>query len=274
MPELPEVETIRRDLDKEVVGRRVDLVEISGARTVRRHETSRVAEAITGQTVTATRRIGKFLLVDFDNNATMAAHLRMSGQLLWTTDLSRPLVKHTHARIRFDHREELRFVDPRTFGELWVTSPDVPELSHLGPDALNELNDWRILQNSLSRRRSPLKAVLLNQQVVAGIGNIYGDEILWTARLHPLRPANEVNEHETQRLVNAMHSVLHEAIAARGSSLRDQQYVDLYGLVGAAQREHKVHDREGGKCLRNDGGVVKKIVVGGRSAYFCTKCQP
>ena len=244
MPELPEVETIRLDLDKEIVGRRIDCVSIDGARTVRRHAPSRLGQAIVGRTVKGTRRKGKYLLIDFDGDITMAAHLRMSGQLLWTTDFSIPLVKHTHARIRFDGIEELRFVDPRTFGELWITSPDVPELSHLGPDALTELTDWRQLKEAFGQRRSPLKTVLLNQEVVAGIGNIYADEILWIARLRGDKPANTVSVDAFKRIVVATGSTMTDAVAARGSSLRDQQYVDLYGATGEGQRSHQVHDRE------------------------------
>lgn len=277
MPELPEVETIRLDLDREIVGRRIDSVSIDGARTVRRHAPEKVGRTLEGRTVTGTRRIGKYLLIDLSSRAgdvvTFVAHLRMSGQLLWTTDFSIPLVKHTHARIRFDGIEELRFVDPRTFGELWVTTPDVPELDHLGPDALKDLTDWKQLRDRFANKRSPLKTVLLNQEVVAGIGNIYADEILWVARLRGDKAANKTSANAFKRIVAATHEVMAAAVDARGSSLRDQQYVDLYGVAGGAQRSHNVHDQMDEPCPRNDGGTIKRLVIGGRSAYYCPKCQ-
>lgn len=287
MPELPEVETIRRDLDAEIVGRRIDDVTIEGARTVRRHEPGLIASSIKGHTVKATRRKGKFLLLDLDGEITLAAHLRMSGQLLWTKDFNIPVEKHTHARIRFAEKKpeadstqgiptrfapELRFVDPRTFGELWVTTPDVPELAHLGPDALNELDDWTVLRDAIGNRRSPLKVVLLNQEVVAGIGNIYGDEILWEAKLRGDKPAGELSTHAIKRLHDATGRVMAQAVKSRGSTLRDARYVDLYGLAGEAQRAHNAYDREGEPCPRC-GRPIRRITLGGRSAYFCPTCQ-
>src|SRR5262249_17588069 len=134
------------------------------------------------------------------------------------------VVKHTHARLRFDGVEELRFVDPRTFGELWITTPDVPELAHIGPDALNDLTDWTVLRDAIGKRRSPLKVVLLNQEVVAGIGNIYGDEILWEAKLRGDGSAAELATPAMKRLHEATGKVLGEAVVARGSTLRDQRY--------------------------------------------------
>lgn len=272
MPELPEVETIRRDLHAELVGRTLTRVMVTGARTVRRHERRHLTETLAERTVLDTRRLGKFLVVDFADDVSMVVHLRMSGQLLWQSSIA-PLVKHTHARFFFGTGEsELRFVDPRTFGELWVTKPDLPDLWHIGRDALLDTPSAGDLRAILATRRSSLKTLLLNQSLIAGIGNIYGDEILWTAELRPDRLPEKLQDDDYVRLHNSIGDVLGRAVDERGSSLRDQQYVDLYGRIGAAQRTHSVHARAGQACMRC-GNDIMRAKVGGRTSYFCSHCQ-
>jgi formamidopyrimidine-DNA glycosylase len=272
MPELPEVETVRRDLEGEVVGRRIEEAVITGHRTVRRHAPELLVSVLRGRSIDRVRRHGKFLLVDLDGEVTMGAHLRMSGQLLWTPDGSEEPLPHTHARLVFEDGTELRFVDPRTFGELWVTSPSVPELSHLGPDALDALPLPPQLRSGLEGRRTTLKARLLDQTYLAGIGNIYADEILFLARLRPSRSCGSVSAPASVRLHDAIGEVLANAVEARGSSLKDQRYVDAYGRTGTAQLLHRVHAREGKPC-EVCGSVVRRVVLAGRSTYFCPRCQ-
>jgi formamidopyrimidine-DNA glycosylase len=185
MPELPEVETVRRDLESEIVGRRVAKVSVTGARSVRRQDRSEFSAGLTGATVESIRRHGKFLLFDLDDGNVVVAHLRMSGQFQWVPDPAVDEEKHTHVRWRFTDGTELRFVDPRTFGEMWVMGPASDDLAHLGPDALDVPFDDFV--TALGVRKTTVKAALLNQEVVAGVGNIYADEMLWRARVRPTR---------------------------------------------------------------------------------------
>lgn len=277
MPELPEVETIRRDLDKEVVGRKVKSVEVSGARSVRRHK--RPAEfrtRVEGRTVTAVRRAGKYLLLDLSGGDVLVAHLGMSGQLLRAAAKD-PLPKHTHVVLTFTAGGQLRFVDPRTFGELFVTSADglteqVPELAHLGFDPLTEVMSWAAFGQRLATRHTALKALLTDQSFVAGIGNIYADEILFAAGLRFDRPSDSLSTQEVRRLQRAMVETLAEAVKHRGSSLADEQYRDLFGETGDYQGQHQVYDRAGQPCRRCHRPIAR-LKVGGRSTYFCERCQ-
>jgi formamidopyrimidine-DNA glycosylase len=271
VPELPEVETVRRGLARELIDRRVDRVIVTGARTVRRHDAAQLVQRVQGHRIVDVRRLGKFLFLDLDTAETLVVHLRMSGQLLWTTDAETPLQKHTHARLQFGG-DELRFVDPRTFGEMWVTTPDVPELAHLGPDALNEVATVEELGARFRNRAASLKTLLLNQTVIAGIGNIYSDEMLFVAGLRQDRSPESLATADVTRLHVAMKSILAAAIEARGSTLRDAQYVDLYGRPGSAATNHRVYARQGLACVRC-GTSIERTKIGGRSSFFCPSCQ-
>lgn len=271
MPELPEVETVRRDLEKEVVGQTIDAVEVTGTRTVRRYGSAALVAGVAGRGIVAVRRHGKYLLIDLDNEAVMIVHLRMSGMLLWTPAWPEVELPHTHVRLCFASGAQLRFVDPRTFGEVWVTSSDVPELAHVGPDAWNDLS-LSVLAAQLTSRKSALKIALVNQEVLAGIGNIYADEIAWVARVRPEKIASSLSRPVVQRVFDATQDVLGAAIASRGSSLADRQYVDLYGELGDAQSGHRVYARAGEPCLRC-GSTIVRLPIGARSAFSCRKCQ-
>ncbi|HVM63755.1 MAG TPA: bifunctional DNA-formamidopyrimidine glycosylase/DNA-(apurinic or apyrimidinic site) lyase [Acidimicrobiales bacterium] len=270
MPELPEVETVRRDLASAVLGARVAAVTVTGARSVRRQHPDEFARALTGARLDDVSRWGKYLLVALDSGQVLVAHLRMSGQLLIAAEGDDALKRHTHVRVRFSDGRELRFVDPRTFGELFVTSHDLPELSTLGVDALGiELGT---LAAVLRARRGRLKPLLLDQRATAGIGNIYSDEILWAARLRWYRRADQLRPVEVRRLHEAMTTVLDDAIAHRGSSLGDAQYVDLAGRPGGYQERHAVYGREGQACLRC-GRPIERTIVAQRSHFWCRACQ-
>lgn len=287
MPELPEVETLRRDLEKEVVGKKIKSVEITGDRAVRRHkDTSEVATRLEGRKITGVARKGKYLLVSLDPAAgpggekqtdVLVIHLGMSGQLLRARSAKEPLPKHTHVVLTFSQGGQLRFVDPRTFGEMFVTAEGevdkaVPELAHLGFDPLEQVMSWNRFGDMLRVRHAKLKPLLMDQQFMAGIGNIYADEILWAAGLRHDRPSDSLSSQEVRRLYRSLVETLQDAIKHRGSSLADEQYRDLFGEVGDFQSQHKVYDREGQPCRRCRNPVVR-VKAQGRSTFLCEQCQ-
>lgn len=278
MPELPEVETIRRDLDKEVVGKRIKGVEVSGMRSIRRHPNKRhFTTKLEGTKITAVERRGKYLVVRLDSGDVLVAHLGMSGQLLRAKNTREKPPKHTHVVVTFTQGGQLRYVDPRTFGELFVTTPEelpaeVPELAHLGFDPIDDVMSWGHFGDRLTAKRTKLKSLLMDQKFVAGIGNIYSDEILWAAGLRYDRVSDTLSAQEVRRLYRAMGETLQEAIKHRGSSLADQQYRDIFGEVGEYQSLHKVYDREGEPCPRCRH-TITKVKAGGRSHFLCEQCQ-
>jgi formamidopyrimidine-DNA glycosylase len=273
VPELPEVEVVRRGLAREVTGRDVTSVVVSGVRTVRRQLAETLIDRLRGARLGEAGRIGKFLLVPLDDGAdTMVIHLRMSGQLLLTAP-EWPVAKHTHAVLGLSDGRELRFVDPRTFGELFIAPSPVAALAHLGPDPLSAGWSAAVLGRGLAGRTGRLKLLLMDQRFVAGIGNIYSDEALFEAGLRFDRPAGSLSVDEVNRLHKAVRTTLREAVRHRGSSLRDAQYVDLFGAPGAYQNRHRVYGREGEACPRC-GGPVRRISLGGRSTFLCDTCQP
>lgn len=228
----------------------------------------------------AVERQGKYLVVRLlvpapAARAVLVIHLGMSGQLLLATSDDGE-VRHTHVRLAFEGGRELRFVDPRTFGEMFVADAregagPLPELAHLGPDALLDLPTPAALAALLAPRRSQLKPLLMNQRFVAGIGNIYSDEILHRARLRFDRRSETLSSRDVARLHRATNEVLAAAIAARGSSLADEQYRDVFGVVGRYQEAHQVYGREGEPCPRC-GRAIMRIPAGGRSTFLCPRC--
>ncbi|MGQ0616531.1 MAG: bifunctional DNA-formamidopyrimidine glycosylase/DNA-(apurinic or apyrimidinic site) lyase [Acidimicrobiia bacterium] len=276
MPELPEVETIRRGLEREVVGKRVKAVEVHGLRSVRRQPVEEFVAGLQGAKVRTARRVGKYLTLDLDNGHVLVVHLRMSGQLLKAQPKD-PLAKHTHVVISFTQGGQLRFVDPRTFGEMFVTTRDalssaIPELGELGMDPVDAPVSWVRFGERLVTRTTKLKPLLLDQSFVAGLGNIYSDEILFEAGLRHDRTPRSLSTMEMRRLYRALVEVLHEAIKHRGSTLSDQQYVDLYGRPGEFQALHQVYDRQGQPCPRCRTAIVRSK-AGGRSTFHCPNCQ-
>ena len=288
MPELPEVETVRRGIDRHIVGRRISAVEVGRERTVRRTSRDALIAGLTGTTVVAAHRRGKYLVCPLDSGDAVMIHLRMSGQLLIAPS-GTPRPAHTHVVAHLDpradvpvtgagDRHEVWFVDPRTFGEVVVFDPDraaveVPELARLGIDPLVDDLDRASLRRLLLARRRQLKALLLDQQVIAGLGNIYADEVLHQARLHPLRTSDDLTGPEITRLHRSIHDVLGAAIDAGGSTLGDNQYVDLMGGEGSYQDDHRVYGRTGQICSTCGRGVVLRVVSGGRSTHLCPRCQ-
>jgi formamidopyrimidine-DNA glycosylase len=277
MPELPEVETVRRGLARFAVGRRVERVEVGRLRTVRRTSAQAIIDGLTGATFVAANRRGKYLLVPLDTGDEMMIHLRMTGKLLVATgEVPRP--PHTHVVMHLDDGTELLFVDPRTFGEVVVFDPtnvavELPELALLGIDPVADGLTLPQLRHLVRSRNRGLKALLLDQHLIAGIGNIYADEILHTARLRPERMSGSLAPRSEAMLHRAIHDVLVAAIVSGGSTLRDNQYVDLFGDGGSYQEDHRVYGRAGERCFTCGRGWVRRIVVGQRSTHFCPICQ-
>lgn len=278
MPELPEVEVVRRGLELHVVGRRIERVEVGRERTVRRTSAAAVVTGLTGATMTAARRRGKYLVCDLDNGRAVMVHLRMSGQLV-LAPASSPRPSHAHVVLTLTGDQELRFVDPRTFGEVVVFDPgradvEVPELGRLGPDPVADGLTMRQLRRLLAARSRQVKALLLDQHALAGLGNIYTDEVLHVARVRYDRPANALTGRQVGALHRAMEAVLADAIAAGGSTLGDAQYVGLSGEAGRYQEQHRVYGRAGSPCPRCRGrNVIVRAPFGGRSTFFCARCQ-
>ena len=276
MPELPEVETIRHDLEKEAVGKRIKSVEVSGLRSIRRHPSTKAfVSRLEGQKIDAVSRRGKNLLLSLGDDV-LVVHLGMSGQLLKAASKDK-VAPHTHVTITFTQGGQLRYVDPRTFGELYVVAKEkldeeAPELAELGFDPLVDVLSWQALGGMFQARKKKLKDLLTDQRFIAGIGAIYSDEILWNAGLRYDRSSDSLSTQEVRRLHRAMLETLHEAVKLRGSSLADQQYRDLYGAVGGYQAEHKVYAREGEPCQRCRGTVTRHK-WSGRSTYLCESCQ-
>ena len=279
MPELPEVETVRRGMVSFVVGRRIGRVEVGRERTVRRTSREALIDGLTGATVTSIGRRGKYILCSLDTGETLMIHLRMSGRVLVSPAGSvRP--DHTHVVLHFEGapEQELWFVDPRTFGEMVVfdqarVADELPELAKLGIDPITDGLTVAQLAAILRGRARQLKPLLLDQHVIAGIGNIYCDEILHRARLRPDRLANSLKPADIRRLHDAIHSILSSAIEAGGSTLSDTQYVDVMGDGGSFQLDHRVYDRAGQRCLTCGKATIVRTVSGGRSTCFCPRCQ-
>jgi len=278
VPELPEVETVRRGIEDAVLGRRISEVKVLGRRTVRRQTPAELTNRLAGRRFVAAGRRGKFLLLSLDDGAVLVVHLRMTGQLLFLDGKQRPpLPAHTHLTVALDDGSELRFIDPRTFGEWFVASDlddrGVPvELEHIGRDPLLEGLPSAYLSSRFAGRRASLKALLTDQRIIAGIGSIYADEICFRAMLRPDRLGGSLTAAELASLAKAARSVLRDAVKSRGSSLRDQRYRDVAGELGSYQGRHAVYDRAGERCPRC-GRPVVRLKIGTRSAYCCEGCQ-
>jgi len=274
MPELPEVETVRRGLALKISGRRIVRAELRRP-DLRRPFPPALAARLDGARIGALGRRGKYILIELDADGLLLLHLGMSGRV--TADRAAlPDAPHDHVVLTLDDGTVIRFNDPRRFGTLdYVKRGEEnrhPLLAGLGPEPLEPGFDGAYLATKLAGRLTPIKAALLDQRVVAGLGNIYVCEALFRARLSPRRLAASIGLGRAARLVAAIRSVLSEAIAAGGSSLRD--YVQADGALGYFQHHWAVYGREGGACPGCDCGAgVRRIVQSGRSTFFCAKRQ-
>jgi formamidopyrimidine-DNA glycosylase len=277
MPELPEVETIRRELERDVVGLRIKDVEVTDLRSIRRHgKKAPFVKALDGAKVTHVHRRGKYLVLSLDTGSVLIIHLGMSGQLRRNAAKD-ALEPHTRVVLTFTQKGQLRFIDPRKFGEMFVVDADaideeVPELAHLGFDPVEQAVSWTRFGQALVNRSVKLKPLLMDQKFIAGIGNIYADEILYGAGLRYDRLSDSLSTQEIRRLYRSLVETLHDAIKYRGSTLSDGQYVDLQGKPGEYQEHHQVYDREGEAC-RRCRSVIVRVKANSRSTFFCEQCQ-
>ncbi|MGZ5307684.1 MAG: bifunctional DNA-formamidopyrimidine glycosylase/DNA-(apurinic or apyrimidinic site) lyase [Solirubrobacterales bacterium] len=270
MPELPEVETIRRQLEPELVGRRIESVEVLDERFTRPHDPDSIGAA-EGREVVSVGRRGKYLLLGLDGGGTLVLHLRMTGNLrLEPEDPQPPFLR---AVFRLDRGDPLLFTDARRFGHGELIETDAVPVrfeGRVGVEPLSEQFTAELLLELAAGRRAPLKSFLLAQAGIAGIGNIYADEALHRARLHPLSPAGSMRPEHAEALRDAIVETLEAGLFHQGASIGD--YRDARGERGSMQDEFLVHRREGEPCPRC-GESVRRIVVGGRSTYFCAACQ-
>ena len=276
MPELPEVEVVRRGLAAHVVGRTIEHVEVSHDRPVRRHLSgaANFAEQVRGRLVTGARRRGKYLWLPLDTGDAILAHLGMSGQLL-ARPVTAPPERHLRVRFVLDDGRELRFVDQRMFGGVSVSSQGAdlpPEIAHIARDPLDSLFDDVAFGSRVRRSRSGVKRILLDQTAVSGIGNIYADEALWRSRLHGERPGARLRRVDVARLLGDVREVLAEAMAEGGTSF-DALYVDVNGRSGYFDRSLQAYGQAGRPCPRCGTAIVRTAFTN-RSSYFCPRCQP
>lgn len=274
MPELPEVETIVRGLRSKIIGLEVEKLEFLSPHLMKKHSSRKnIIDYFSGEKIEGIKRRGKMIIVEFSGRLKWLIHLKMTGQL-YCVPKNQPLDKHVHARVIFKgNEEELRFRDVRKFG-FWFCLED-SELEkrisgNLGPEPLElKYKDFcQLLQKYPSRK---LKSFLLDQKIIAGIGNIYSDEALFLAGLRPDRRVDSLIPVEAKKLHRAIKNVLEEAIALKGSSISD--YVDAGGEKGHFQEKHNVYGKEGLKCRRCMTGLIRREKIAGRSSYFCPICQ-
>ena len=273
MPELPEVETVRTQLEPVLTGRRFERVEIRDPRLVRPYEPAEVAAELEGERVAAVERRGKYLIVRFESDRVLLIHLRMTGSLRHSRN-GLDEDPHRRAVVKLDDGSDVAYRDVRRFGTWLVLEPGelTPYLAtRVGDEPLDALFTAARLGERLAKRRAPIKAALLDQRTLAGMGNIYVDEALWRARINPLRPAESLDRKELQRLHKAIRATLEAGIARQGSTLRDYALPD--GGSGSMQDEFKVYGRGGEPCDRC-GTPIAKTRLGGRGTWFCPTCQP
>lgn len=287
MPELPEVETVVRQLEPEVEGHRIERLEVLDARWSRPVPPERLGDEVASATIERLDRRGKYILMGLDGERTLVMHLRMTGNLvlregdevidpsegrrLYEGERSTE-ERHLRARFVLDDGRELWFTDPRRFGEAFLIADEKLDerFAKLGVEPFSPEFTAMALGEMAAGRTAPLKSFLLDQSKVAGVGNIYADEALFRAELHPLSPAGSMRPEHLEALRDAVVAALEAGIEAGGSSIDD--YRDARGEKGSMQDEFLVHTREGEDCHRC-GGTIVRIVVGGRSTYFCPSCQ-
>lgn len=273
MPELPEVETIVADLRPHLVGRTIVRCELAFPTIVRHPEPEQFIDAVAGMRIEAVDRRGKYILLRLQQGVSLVVHLGMTGQLRLVDPMA-PLAKHTHAVFVLDDGKHLRYRDPRRFGRLLLgTEEDLlssRKMPRLGPEPIDPAFAAEELYRRLKKRRAPLKAVLLDQGAVAGVGNIYADESLYRARLRPSRIASTVSRKSAQRLHDSLRESLVMAIANRGSSV--DTYRDAWGEIGGQQERLLVYGRAGEPCF-SCGRPLSAIRIAGRTTVFCRHCQ-
>ena len=269
MPELPEVETVKNELMAHVIGRSITGVSLFWEGIVREPSVKDFLFRLTGRKITGLTRRGKYLLISLDSHEWLIIHLKMSGALIISSGYSE-LPRFIRAAIHLDNGTSILFRDPRKFGRMWLVKDTESVIGKLGPEPLEPEFRPRLLAERLNRRSAPIKAVLCDQKVLAGIGNLYADEALFLARIHPLRAGGSLSAEEIERLYRAIRQVLRAGIRNKGASI--ENYIRPDGTQGKAHLEFKVPRQAGEPCSRC-GTPIERIVVRNRGTYFCPRCQ-
>ncbi|WP_461212942.1 DNA-formamidopyrimidine glycosylase [Lacticaseibacillus sp. GG6-2] len=275
MPELPEVENVRRSLSNLVVGKTVAAVATNWEKILIGGQ-QLFQEALQNATVTGVDRRGKYLLLRFDNDLTLVSHLRMEGKYQLAVDATQPLPRFVHVWFDFTDGSQLRYLDMRKFGRMQLcdtgsVAASVSGIAAMGPEPTAEAFDATAFYQTLKRHKKPIKSVLLDQSVVAGVGNIYADETLWRAKINPEQPAATLTRKEVVRLHDEIIAIMAQAIELGGTSVHT--FVDANGKRGGFQEHLRVYDREGTPCPVC-GTTIVKIKVGQRGTHYCPHCQP
>ncbi len=274
MPELPEVETIRRQLAGRIEGRVIEAATVSDARLVDPWEAADFADHLTGRRIERVDRVGKYLLLELDGAEALTLHLRMTGQLLWSDSVPDPPLPYTRAVLGIEGGGAVTFADARRFGTAWFLPREGRAAiwgARTGVDAMSPSFTARALGRSLAGRSAPIKALILNQRIVAGVGNIYADEALFRARIHPRTPGGNLDVRSVASLHRAIRDRLRMGIQAGGTSF--DRYRDVNGERGGMQDLLRVHRRQGEPCPRCRT-MIEKGVVAQRGTYWCPTCQP
>jgi formamidopyrimidine-DNA glycosylase len=271
MPELPEVETVVNSLRPNVVGLNIIDVEVKEEKLVAFPDINDFKNALVDNQIEGVDRRGKYILIQLVDGKHLVIHLRMTGQLIYCED-DLDFAKHTHIIFQFQNGHQLRFINKRKFGRMYLVSDlvNAGSLTRLGPEPLDDDFTFDRFKDLFKNRSGMIKPLLLNQKFLAGLGNIYVDESLYLSKVHPERKANTLNEKELKELYAAIRKVLSDGIKYRGTTKWD--YVDSSGQAGEYQNQLKAYDREGEVCY-NCGTELQRIKVGGRSSYFCPECQ-
>jgi formamidopyrimidine-DNA glycosylase len=267
MPELPEVETIKNELLPYVLGRTIQSVEIYWDGMVKYPPVGEFCAQVVGQKITGLTRRGKYLFFHLSGGAVLVMHMKMTGSLLVNPSDTR----FTRAVLHLDGGIEVHFWDPRKFGKMWLEKDTGVVIKQLGPEPLDADFTPEVLAGILHERKAPVKAVILDQARIAGIGNMYADEALFLAKIHPIKPAGSLTKAEIKRLHAAIRSVLLKALNLKGASIRN--YIRPDGAPGTAHDEFNVAHGTGKNCPRC-GSPIQRLVVRGRGTYICPKCQP
>jgi len=269
MPELPEVETVTNEIRLYVLGRRIEDVKVYWLGTVKGNTVEEFLDGLKGQTLIDVRRRGKFIVWQLSNSKRLLTHLKMTGALI-VQDAAAPPPPYNRIELILDNGLKVYFRDPRKFGRMRVVDGDAA-LDGLGPEPLTPEFTADVLASILEKRKSPIKPTLLDQTLIAGIGNMYADEALFEAKIHPLRAADSLSQAEYRKLHKAIQDVLSAAIESKGASIAN--YIRPGGELGNAHVAFKVAHRRGENCPRC-GTPLERIVVRGRGTYLCPKCQP
>ena len=270
MPELPEVETVKNELTPHIIGHRLTGVTLIWEGILRQPSATELSSRLNGQKITGLARYGKYLVLSLDGDDLLILHMKMSGSLLIGRDSSES-PKYTRAIIHLDNGNSIFFRDPRKFGVMWLVKDKNSVVGKLGPEPLEEDFTPRVMAHRLKNRTAPIKALLCDQSFIAGIGNMYADEALFAAGIHPLRPGGSLSRAEIIRLHAAIRQVLRSAISSKGASIVN--YYRPGGEPGTAHFDFKVAHRRGKSCP-GCGTPLQRITVRKRGTYFCPRCQP